>query len=556
MPWKTLPCAHLARRGDFPGRGGPIDLHLLLSQAVVVTTKVAAVAFPLPVEDAMCLGRCKNLRDLSVLALVAAMAGVVAAAGCTTEASDAPAGPGALAGNAGLPAVVPGASPPPAALPPAAPGALPPPQVAPPPAQLPAGENPIPCNVAQTLGSHCLECHGAATNWGAPMSLLTYEDFHAAAPLNPSRKVYEVSAERIVDVASPMPPAGAVPAGDIAVLSQWLAEGAPMGTPEDANCQVTIDYTQEQPGEQPPPAVPAEATCYEFLVHGGGTTPHTVRPNETYVEFYYDAPWTEEVAAVRWRTIYDNTALLHHWLMFAGQATGAPGTFSSGTTGSHIGQNVELVAGWAVGGNEVDIPAGIAMDMPPPSHQFLAEWHFFNAAGIPMTDQSGIEVCVVPKASVDPKRLGSLTWLGTENFNGLAGMPAGRESKFGGVCTPSRAGLAADEPITIFGFLPHMHQLGRHMTTTVLRANGTEELVFDKPFQFDRQLYYTQDPPIQVMPGDRVRATCTFFNDTLAAVPYGPSSEQEMCYQFTFAYPARALSNGVFALSGATNTCW
>jgi hypothetical protein len=29
-----------------------------------------------------------------------------------------------------------------------------------------------------------------------------------------------------------------------------------------------------------------------------------------------------------------------------------------------------------------------------------------------------------------------------------------------------------------------------------------------------------------------------------------------MCYQFTYAYPASSLVNGVSSLTGATNTCW
>ena len=39
-------------------------------------------------------------------------------------------------------------------------------------------------------------------------------------------------------------------------------------------------------------------------------------------------------------------------------------------------------------------------------------------------------------------------------------------------------------------------------------------------------------------------------------VAFGPSTEQEMCYQFAFSYPAGALENGILSLVGATNTCW
>ena len=40
------------------------------------------------------------------------------------------------------------------------------------------------------------------------------------------------------------------------------------------------------------------------------------------------------------------------------------------------------------------------------------------------------------------------------------------------------------------------------------------------------------------------------------SVAFGPSSNQEMCYNFAYSYPAGALDNGVPSLVGATNTCW
>jgi hypothetical protein len=56
--------------------------------------------------------------------------------------------------------------------------------------------------------------------------------------------------------------------------------------------------------------------------------------------------------------------------------------------------------------------------------------------------------------------------------------------------------------------------------------------------------------------GESIQSTCTFDNDTAAAVPFGPSTTQEMCYNFTMSYPAKALDNHVFSLIGALDTCW
>jgi hypothetical protein len=112
-------------------------------------------------------------------------------------------------------------------------------------------------------------------------------------------------------------------------------------------------------------------------------------------------------------------------------------------------------------------------------------------------------------------------------------------------------------PITIWGFTPHMHKLGRHMNTVVMRkASGMMEQVFDKDFDFNSQVTYILDAPIILQAGDSIISTCTFNNDTNAAVPFGPSTTQEMCYNFTMSFPAKALDNGVASLIGATNTCW
>jgi hypothetical protein len=111
-------------------------------------------------------------------------------------------------------------------------------------------------------------------------------------------------------------------------------------------------------------------------------------------------------------------------------------------------------------------------------------------------------------------------------------------------------------PITIWGFTPHMHQLGRNMKVTVKRKDGSMETPFDKAFDFNSQITYASEPPIVLEPGDSITSTCTFENITNASVGFGPSSTQEMCYNFTMAYPAHALDNGVISLIGAKNTCW
>jgi hypothetical protein len=92
------------------------------------------------------------------------------------------------------------------------------------------------------------------------------------------------------------------------------------------------------------------------------------------------------------------------------------------------------------------------------------------------------------------------------------------------------------------------------MQTVVLRADGSTEEVFNKAFDFNYQITY--DAAVELRPGDLITSTCTFLNTSNAPVAFGPSTDQEMCYQFAYSYPAGALDNGVPSLVGATNTCW
>lgn len=295
---------------------------------------------------------------------------------------------------------------------------------------------------------------------------------------------------------------------------------------------------------------PQQPTCFEFRNHGqpvaGDTTKYSILPGEQYVCNHFHVPWNEPAEMVGWQTLFDNRQVLHHWLLYSVPAGPADGTFEP-CIGTHLLQDAQLVAGWAVGGNDVDMPEDVGLRMPGPDRTFLLEWHFYNSTSAVQVDGSAASICVLPAGT--RTHTAGLTWLGTENFNGPLGMPPGQVSDFGGTCIND-----SGAPITIFRLWPHMHQWGRHMTSVVHRASGATEEVFSMPFDFNFQVSYPAN--VTLMPGESIRSTCRFNNQSLGPVAFGPSSDQEMCYQFAFSYPAGALDNGVLSLVGATNTCW
>jgi hypothetical protein len=356
---------------------------------------------------------------------------------------------------------------------------------------------------------------------------------------------------RINDAAKPMPPGALLPESERNLINGWLDRGHPAGGASDVGCAVAQPM---KPVEKPRPT-PGGVTCYQFQNHGqpvpGDKTPYPVIPGEHYVSFYYTAPWKEPSELVSWRTIYDNRKVMHHWLFYSTLGATMDGTFAP-SIGTHVGDAANLFAGWAVGGNDVNMPPDVGLKLPAPGEGLMLEWHFYNATAVPDEDKSAVEICTVPAGSL--KHTAGMTWLGTEFFNGPAGMPPRTQSKFSGTCLPGRTGMTANEPIRIFSLWPHMHTLGRNMQSVVNRADGTTQEVFNKPFDFNYQITY--DAAVDLYPGDTITSTCTFMNTTDYSVAFGPSTEQEMCYQFAFAYPAGALENGVPSLVGATNTCW
>jgi hypothetical protein len=409
---------------------------------------------------------------------------------------------------------------------------------------------PLPCEVGAVVAANCQGCHGAVPAGGAPMPLLSDADFRkeiTSISTQPGMtlQVAKLVAMRIHDSARPMPPRGGLSADELATLTTWLDAGAPGGVPEDASCAIPEATRPEDPAE---PA--AGVTCYDLRAHGtpvsGDTTPYPVIVGEHYVSFYYTAPWTVPSELVSWRTFADNKALLHHWLLYTTIGNERDGTFL-GSIGTHVGDDAQLVAGWAVGGNDVRMPEDVGLRMPPPGGGLMLEWHYFNSTNVPQEDSSIVQVCLVPAGTL--AHTAGMTWLGTE----LIALPPGERTDLEGTCFPSRAGTAGDEPIHIFTLWPHMHTYGRNMRSVVNRASGAVEEVFNQRFDFSQQITY--ETAIDLFPGDTITSTCTFENESSNLITFGPSTEQEMCYQFAFSYPAGALDNSNISLVGATNTC-
>lgn len=429
-------------------------------------------------------------------------------------------------------------------------------------------ETGLPCDVSTVVQNNCSRCHGAQPVGGA-VRLVTHEDWHEPSPVyaatrlgDPAMKVHEVARLRINN--GEMPQGASLSEPDHAMLDGWLASGAPAGAADDATCTIVptmpatggdgealIENECLRPGAYDPLVARPGETCYEFRVHGqsgvGDTSKFNIPTGESYHEWYYEVPWAPTDVMSRFGADFDNLEVLHHYLMFASNTAGkVPGQLDQNVTGTTLFTNSTLIGGWAVGGCSMEMPEDVGGELPK-SSLLMIQWHMYNSTGVTQQDGSVVQICTVPAGS-RPNTAG-ITFLGTENFNGPFGMPPGANS-FTSRCTNNSPG-----PVTVIGFLPHMHTIGTHMKTDLTRLDGTTATIFDRPFQFDYQVAY-RIPRTVVMPGETLTSTCSFFNDTGGNVAFGQSTQQEMCYQFTVSYPVGALNNGVPSLIGALNTCW
>lgn len=376
----------------------------------------------------------------------------------------------------------------------------------------------IPCDVAGILKGSCEMCHGESPAFGAPMPLVRAADFSKKA-LDGSRTIGQAVIARINDDAHPMPqaPTPRLTPAQTSTLSSWIQAGA-----KAATCTSVMPDPGNKPGgtTDADPTDP-DVTCYDITARDSSKNKFSV-PNtpDIYHCFSYAPPWgTSKVHLVSWRPLIDNSKVIHHWLLYNESSAVTDGA-DQDCVGAH--PNAQMVVGWAPGGQGNTLPPDVGQDVSGPG--FTLETHYNNTGTGPAPDASGVRVCVTKKLR---KNEAGIHWLGTE----LILLPAGGQAT--GVCKPSATG-----PVTILSSTPHMHLQGRHLSTVINRANGTQEMLIDKPFDFQTQVGYPT--PATIMPGDSLTTTCTYGGAAL----YGEGTKQEMCYNFVLAYPNGGLASG------------
>lgn len=363
------------------------------------------------------------------------------------------------------------------------------------------------CDALSVFQTSCQTCHGAPLAGGAPFSLVSYEDAQAPSLSEPSAPIYELIGRRIHDPARPMPPLSqpALSEAQLAAIDTWLAAGAP-----DATGACAAAATEGAAPEEPEWPEDCEE-WYEIRATDHGK-PHIV-PADTEEELDFDipVPWSGQgsgpVQALAIRPLTNNKRVVHHWILYAG-------TF-------------DFITSWSPGKPMEVFPEGVGVHMPSDG-TFRLDMHYYNV-GSPSDepDESGLEVCITR----NPRPNTATTFM----FTGSATAPA-----LSKVTNVSTCNVTATEPVHLITSSPHMHSYGVHAKLEVVRPNGDVELLEDNPFNWEDQHVTPINAVIET--GDQVRITCVYENNTARNVAFGPSSDDEMCFNFARYYPMDALS--------------
>ncbi|MBK6697618.1 MAG: peptidylglycine alpha-amidating monooxygenase [Myxococcales bacterium] len=395
----------------------------------------------------------------------------------------------------------------------------------------PAAASPLPCDVDKVLAERCRSCHGAKPAFGAPMPLVTFDDLRAPSKSAPERSVYELVKQRIHDDARPMPqaPNARLNPDETATLDGWIVRGAPRG-----------EGTCTQGSTTPPPApnlVPTLSCPTPGATLSPGT-PFSMPAGVTDLYAYYGV--SVNVGAKRHITaiapVVQNTNIVHHILLLQVDAPVSP----TPTTVAPAGK-MRLLFAWAPGGKALDLPPNVGFPEEGTAH-YVVQIHYNNLAGLPnQTDASGFSTCT----GAPREHEADVMAFGTEAFS----LPP--RTKTAKRCTVE---VPADYAgLTLFSAMPHQHQLGTSISTTLRRGTQAIDLGTRSPWNFQNQEWSPIAAVTQT--GDKIETRCEWVNGGTEAVSYGEKTLDEMCYSFTLYYPRRTAPDWSWDVPAKATTC-
>ncbi len=403
-----------------------------------------------------------------------------------------------------------------------------------------AGVGPtLPCAVAEVLARRCQSCHGATPQFGAPMSLVTYADLHAPAPnVSPPTPVYQVVEQRIHSTTLPMPqpPNPPLDSADMATMDSWVGAGAPAGAacgPGDGGAPDAGGPPASDSGSIALPCTP------DTVLKPASPWSMPQNANDAYVCYGFDVDPASPRQVTAMAPHIDNSAIVHHIVLFQ-----APSSVSATPALCNPEADWSMVYIWAPGGSSFTLPADIGFDEDSPTH-WVVQVHYDNIKHMAgQQDSSGFGLCTTD--NLRPNHAG-IAAFGSTSFT----IPA--HGTLDLTCDSQLPGQG--EAFNVFAAMPHMHLLGKSISSVIDPAAGGAPVTLDDvtAWNFENQRWYPVTATLHG--GDTVTTECDWSNTTGAPVSFGPYTEDEMCYSFLMYYPRISAPGWAWNTMATTATC-
>lgn len=396
----------------------------------------------------------------------------------------------------------------------------------------------IPCDVDAILAKDCRKCHSSPPQFGAPMPLMTHADLTAAAKSNPAKKVYELVTAKIDDDASPMPPPpnARLATAERDKIKAWVAAGAPAST---EICGGTTNPTGPTTACKPDLTL-APATPWDM--------PAT--PGDEYVCYGVEltSPTPKHITGFAPRL--DNKAIVHHIVLFEADAA-YPSTPQKCDSGGSL--QWRMVMGWAPGARGLELPPEAGYPIKPAGTHYVVQMHYSNPLSLAgQKDTSGFDLCTGAPRQHEADVLA----FGTQQIDI---QPNSTLDKSCSVTVQSIAGVDF-AGIHLIAAMPHMHQLGKEMSTKLTPAGGGADIDLgsDPAYSFQTQAWYpigTTPQGVVTKTGDKITTRCKWVNPSSDNVKFGEKTSQEMCYSFTMYYPKIQSALWSWAIPATISQC-
>jgi hypothetical protein len=377
--------------------------------------------------------------------------------------------------------------------------------------------------IAPIVYEHCVSCHRPGEI--GPFSLISYEDVARRGAT-----IAEVTASRYMPPWHPAHASGTfvgerrLSDDEIAAIGAWVELGMQRGDPARMPRLPPLPGGW-QLGE--PDLVLEMPAAFEVPAHA-----HDLYRNFVLPTGLIEDRW---VRAVELRS--SARAAAHHALFahvrqgsFAGRdgADGQPGFAGSMAVGFVPGQGGGSLGGWAVGGQGVLLPEGLALRLPAGT-DFLLQMHF-HSTGNAVRERAQVGLYFAP--GPPGKALASL------DLPPLFGFGAGIEIPAGASDYAVRDTFTLPADVLAHMTWAHAHYLGKQITVEATLPDGsTRPLLWIPDWDFNWQEFYVYQQPIRLPKGTRIDAVIRYDNsasnrrnphDPPQAVRWGLQSEDEM----------------------------